>query len=62
MKEPSNQQQVTKAKTIKPKKKKEMEVWERVQLLQRKLYLKAKQEKGYKRNNTLSQKNLVYIF
>ena len=49
MKEQSNQQEAAKA-THKPKakKRKDMSSQERVQLLQRKLYLKAKGEKGYK--------------
>jgi len=46
MKQKSNQQET--AKTGKVKKKRDMTSTERVQLLQRKLYLKAKQEKGYK--------------
>jgi len=48
MKEPSNQQEAAKAIQEKKKKRKDMSSKERVQLLQRKLYLKAKGEKGYK--------------
>ena len=48
MKEQSNQQEATKGKKTPKKKKKELKSWERVQLLQQKLYLKAKEEKGYK--------------
>jgi len=45
----SNQQQVAKDGSVpKPKKRKDMTSQERVQLLQQKLYLKAKQEKDYK--------------
>lgn len=44
----SNQQQVGVQLKLIPKKRKEMSRTERVQLIQRKLYLKAKQEKGYR--------------
>ena len=44
----SNQQQVGAQLVLIAKKRKEMSSAERVQLYQRKLYLKAKQEKGYK--------------
>lgn len=49
MKEKSNQQQVQKEiNTLSQKKRKDMNSRERVRLLQLKLYLKAKQESGYK--------------
>jgi len=49
MKEQSNQQEAAKAtEKKKEKKRRDMSSQERVQLLQRKLYLKAKGEKGYK--------------
>jgi group II intron reverse transcriptase/maturase len=44
----SNQQQVGAQLSLIPKKRKEMSSAERVQLYQRKLYLKAKQESGYR--------------
>ena len=44
----SNQQETAKAASTKRKKRKDMSSQERVQLLQRKLYMKAKQEKDYK--------------
>ncbi len=44
----SNQQQAGVQLKLIPKKRKEMSRTERVQLIQRKLYLKAKQEKGYR--------------
>ena len=47
MKKKSNQQQVGTQLILIPKKRKEMSSAERVQLLQRGLYLKAKQEKDY---------------
>jgi RNA-directed DNA polymerase len=47
LKKRSNQQQVGKQLILIPKKRKEMSSLERVQLYQRKLYLKAKQEKQY---------------
>jgi RNA-directed DNA polymerase len=47
LKKESNQQQVGEQLTLIPKKRKEMSSSERVQLYQRKLYLKAKQEKEY---------------
>ena len=49
MNKTSNQQEAANGQPkAKPKKRSEMSSQERVQLLQRKLYLKAKQEKGYK--------------
>ena len=48
MKARSNQQEAAKAIEGNNKKRKDMSSMERVQLLQRKLYLKAKGEKGYK--------------
>ena len=47
LKKESNQQQVGEQLNLIPKKRKEMSSSERVQLYQRKLYLKAKQEKQY---------------
>ena len=47
LKKESIQQQVGEQLNLIPKKRKEMSSSERVQLYQRKLYLKAKQEKGY---------------
>ena len=47
MKNQSNQQQVGTQLVLIPKKRKEMSSAERVQLYQRKLYLKAKQEKDF---------------
>jgi RNA-directed DNA polymerase len=47
LKKESNQQQVGEQQNLIPKKRKEMSGSERVQLYQRKLYLKAKQEKRY---------------
>jgi group II intron reverse transcriptase/maturase len=47
LKKESNQQQVGEQLNLIPKKRKEMSSLERVQLYQRKLYLKAKQEKQY---------------
>jgi group II intron reverse transcriptase/maturase len=47
LKKESNQQQVGEQLNLIPKKRKEMSSSERVQLYQRKLYLKAKQEKEY---------------
>src|SRR3990170_4427040 len=47
LKKESNQQQVGEQLNLIPKKRKEMSRSERVQLYQRKLYLKAKQEKQY---------------
>ena len=47
MKNQSNQQQVGTQLVLIPKKRKEMSSAERVQLYQRKLYLKAKQEKNF---------------
>lgn len=44
----SNQQQVEGSQVTGSKKRKDMSVTERVQLYQRKLYLKAKQEKGFR--------------
>lgn len=48
MKNPSNQQQVGAQLILIPKKRKEMSSAERVQLYQRRLYLKAKQEKDFR--------------
>jgi RNA-directed DNA polymerase len=48
LKNKSNQQQVGAQLNLIPKKRKEMSSAERVQLFQRKLYQKAKQEKGYR--------------
>jgi len=48
LKNPSNQQQVEAQLILIPKKRKEMSSAERVQLYQRRLYLKAKQEKDFR--------------